>query len=121
MTGEFVQVQNPKTRKYVLINKTKGKIIEVGKDENPFPDVEIINHHRTQKLADDITNHIRMKNRKERIAIRRNPFHRTNLCIRRIIKLSMHDMERLEQQHKFIKENIARMEERGRRTGRSIC
>jgi len=38
----YVQVLNPKSKRYVLINKTKGIIVGTKRDDKPFSDVEII-------------------------------------------------------------------------------
>jgi len=38
----YVQVLNPKTKQYILINKTKGIIVETTKDDKPFSDIEIV-------------------------------------------------------------------------------
>jgi hypothetical protein len=36
------QIQNPKTKKYILIDREKGVIVEHREIDGPYPDIEII-------------------------------------------------------------------------------
>ena len=41
----FVQVKNPKTGKYVKIDRLKGNIISHKKSKNPYKNIPIINYN----------------------------------------------------------------------------
>lgn len=46
---KYVQVLNPKTKRFTLINKTKGVIVGIKRDDKPFSNTEIIEIPESKK------------------------------------------------------------------------
>ncbi len=46
-----IQIKNPITKQWVLIDTFKGKILDHGKDGKPFKNVRKVTHKRNNKYA----------------------------------------------------------------------
>ncbi len=121
MTDKFVQVQSPKSGRYALINKTKGQIKEISKDENPFPDVEIIDRGEARERSNGAIRLMRNLGPNARIEARKNPFHRTSMCIRRIYIMDIQSINRLDYRLTGIKDFMAKVKERKQNTAKRVA
>lgn len=49
MADEVVQVFNPKSKTYTIINKTKSKIVGRTKDDKPMPGLPVVKSRKEQE------------------------------------------------------------------------